>query len=64
MLIFLPYMKYCLKISQQFYRQLSKKELKCLEKIICAWFIYKKFQVMSTIYKLSGCDFFVELVEV
>ena len=54
MLILLPYMKHCSKTSEQFYRQLIKIKLKCLEKIGSSWFIYKRFQDMSTVSKLYG----------
>ena len=43
MLVFLPYMKHYSKTSEQ--------KLKRLEKIGSSWFIYKKFQVISTIFK-------------
>ena len=43
MLVFLPYMKHYSKTSEQ--------KLNRLEKIGSSWFIYKKFQVISTIFK-------------
>ena len=57
MLVFLPYMKRYSKTSKQFYRQPTKIKLKCLEKTGSAWFIYKKFQVISTIYNLFAYNF-------
>ena len=32
-------------------------KVKCLEKIGSAWFVYKKWQVMSTICMLIECNF-------
>ena len=50
-------MKHYSKTSEQFYRQLTKIKPKYLEKIGSSWFIYKKFQVMSTISELFGYNF-------
>ena len=47
MLIFLPYMKHYSKTSYRFYQLLIKIKLKCLG------IIYKKWQIISTKYKLS-----------
>ena len=45
-------MKHYFKTSLKFYQQLIKIRLKCLKKVGSAWFIYKNWQIISTIYKL------------
>ena len=57
MLIFLPYMELYSKNSKKFHRKFTKMKVKCLEKIGSAWFVYKKWQVISTIYMLIECNF-------
>ena len=57
-------MKLYFKTPQKFYQQFAEIELKCQEKIGSAWLkkaltksSYKNLQVLSTIYKLYGYNF-------
>ena len=50
-------MKHYSKTSYQFYRQLTKIQVKFLVKIGNAWFIFKKWQVISIILKLFQYKF-------
>ena len=63
MLIFLPYIKHYSKTLQQLYRYFTKIKLKWLEKRDNAWFSYKKWQVISTIYKVFEYNFWWKWLE-
>ena len=60
MLIFLSYKKLCMKMSFKIlpiYGKQNQKDNIIKIKIGSSWFIYKKWQVLSTIYQLFECNF-------
>ena len=50
-------------MSQKFNREFTKVKPKCQEKIGSAWFIYKKWKVISTIHKLCEYNFWWNCLE-
>ena len=64
MLIFLPYEKTLFKYVTEVLPITFQNEIEMPGKKDIVWFIYKKWQVISTKYKLSECNFWWNCLEV